>query len=77
VIGVLLAFFLAIEPLLSLVGFFGDARQGLPAVAIERIGHMPSPGNVAVALGTAIAVAIAWGVTTLGFGAWKTTTREI
>ena len=77
VIGVLLAFFLAIEPLLSLVGFLGDARQGLPAVAIDRIGHTPIPGNVEVALGTAIAVAIAWGITTLGVGAWKTTTREI
>jgi len=78
VIGVLLAFFLAIEPLLSLVGFLGAARQGLPAVAIGRIGHMPIlPGNVAVALGTAIAVAIAWGIATLAFGAWKTTTREI
>jgi len=78
VIGVLLAFFLAIEPLLSLVGFLGAARQGLPAVAIGRIGHMPIlPGHVAVALGTAIAVAITWGIATIGFGAWKTTTREI
>jgi ABC-2 family transporter protein len=77
VIGVLLAFFLAIDPLLSLLGFLGAARQGLPAVAIDRIGHIPIPGNVAVALGTAIAVAIAWGITTLGVGAWKTTTREI
>jgi hypothetical protein len=77
VIGVLLAFFLAIDPLLSLIGFLGDVRQGLPVIAIDRIGQIPPPGDVTIALGTAIAVAIAWSVATLGLGAWKTATREI
>lgn len=77
VIGGLLAFFLAIQPVLSLIGFLGDLRQGLPLVAIDRIGHFPGPNDVPIALGTAIAVTIAWTVATLALGAWKTATREI
>jgi hypothetical protein len=46
-------------------------------VAIARIGHMPVDGGVQLALGTAIAVAIAWAAVSIGLGAWKTTTREI
>jgi hypothetical protein len=76
-IGGLLAFFLAIQPLLSLMGFLGTVRQGLPLVAIDRIGHMPGPNDVSIALGTAIAVPIAWCILTLALGAWKTATREI
>jgi hypothetical protein len=38
---------------------------------------MPPAGGVQVALGTAIAVVVAWSVATLGLGAWKTRTREI
>jgi hypothetical protein len=77
VIGILLAFFLAIQPLLAAIGFLGALRQGIPALMIDRIGHMPGQSGVQLALGTAIAVAIGWGVVTLGLGAWKTTTREI
>jgi hypothetical protein len=77
VIGILLAFFLAIQPLLAAIGFLGALRQGIPALMIDRIGHMPGQSGVQPALGTAIAVAIGWGVVTLGLGAWKTTTREI
>jgi hypothetical protein len=77
VIGALLAFFLAIAPLLSVIGLLGDARLGLPVIAIDRIGHIAPPGDLTMALGTAIAVAIAWVVVTLGLGAWKTASREI
>lgn len=77
VIGVLLAFFLAVEPLLSFVGFLGDARQGLPSVALANLAHVVPPGEVDMALGTAVAVIVAWGMAALGVGAWKTATREI
>ena len=77
VIGMLLAFFLAIEPLLAQIGMLGNARQALPGVALDRIGHIPASGSTQAALGTAIAVVIAWAVATLGLGAWKTRTREI
>jgi len=76
-IGILLAFFLAIQPLLAAIGFLGDLRQGIPSVAISRIGHMPVDGGVQLALGTAIAVAIGWAAVSIGLGAWKTKTREI
>jgi hypothetical protein len=76
-IGILLAFFLAIEPLLTAIGFLGGLRQGIPSVAINRIGHMPIDGGVRLALGTAIAVTIGWAVVAIGLGSWKTTTREI
>ena len=77
VIGVLLAFFLAVQALLLNVAFLGAARQGIPAVAIDRIADVHARGGVHVALGTAIIVVIAWGVGALGLGAWKTKTREI
>jgi ABC-2 family transporter len=76
VIGILLAFFLALEPLLAAVGLLGDTREALPSVALDRIGHVPT-GSLQVALGTAVAVVIAWVLATLGLGAWKTRTREI
>ena len=77
VIGVLLAFFLAVQALLLNVGFLGAARQGIPAVAIDRIADVHARGGVHVALATAIIAVIAWGVAALGLGAWKTKTREI
>jgi len=77
VIGVLLAFFLAVQALLLNLGFLGAARQGIPAVAIDRIADVQARGGVHVALATAIIVVIAWGVAALGLGAWKTKTREI
>ena len=77
VIGVLLAFFLVVQLLLINVGVLGAARQGIPAVAIDRIADVHARGGVHVALATAIIAVIAWGVAALGLGAWKTKTREI
>jgi hypothetical protein len=77
VIGVLLAFLLVIQLLLLDVAFLGAARQGIPAVAIDRIADVHARGGVHVALATAIIAVIAWGVAALGLGAWKTKTREI
>lgn len=77
VIGILLAFFLALDRLLAEIGLLGGARQALPGVSIERIGHMSVDGGVKVALGIAIAATVAWVVAALGVGAWKTQTREI
>jgi hypothetical protein len=77
VIGTLLAFFLAIQPLLAAIGLFGAAREGIPSVVIARIGDVAAPGNVQVALGVAIAAVLAWAAAALGLGAWKTRAREI
>jgi ABC-type transport system involved in multi-copper enzyme maturation permease subunit len=77
VIGIMLAFYLAVQNLVLAMGFLGGARKIVPDIAIHRIGDLePTPG-VHVGLGAAILVVIAWSAFTLGLGAWRTKTREI
>ncbi|HEY5197476.1 MAG TPA: hypothetical protein VIJ51_10670 [Solirubrobacteraceae bacterium] len=76
VIAIVLGFELAISPLLSSIGFLGDIRQALPANALDRIANQAHRG-VAVALGTAIVVLIAWAAAAFAAGAWRTRTHEI
>jgi hypothetical protein len=77
VIGILLAFFLGISPLLQAIAFLGNTRQLVPEVAIDRIGDLSTPPGLHVALGTAIAVVLGWIAVSLAAGAWRTKTREI
>ena len=76
-IGIMLAFYLAVQNLLLAMGFLGGARQIVPDVAIRRIGELEQASNVQIGLGAAILVVIAWSAVTLGLGAWRTRTREI
>ena len=77
VIGILLAFFLAVEPVLQQLSFLGNGRQAIPSVALHRIGDLPAVSDIHVALGGAIAVVIAWAAAAVAAGAWRTQTREI
>jgi len=77
VIGILLAFFLAIEPLIQQFAFLGSVRELFPAAALNRLGDLPAVAGVHAALGTAIAVTLAWAAVAMGAGAWRTRTREI
>jgi hypothetical protein len=77
VIGLLLAFYLGVSPLLIGMRFLDAARQAIPEVAITRLGDLPPDGDVHVALVTAILVVLAWVALALGLGAWRTKTREI
>jgi ABC-type transport system involved in multi-copper enzyme maturation permease subunit len=78
VIGILIAAHVVFEPQLQQAGFLGDARQAIPASAINRIGDQASQGlDYKLALGTAIAVVAAWIAAALAAGAWRTKTREI
>jgi ABC-2 type transport system permease protein len=77
VIGILLAFFLAVQPVLQQLSFLGDGRQLIPSIALNRIGDLPAVSNVDVALVSAIAVVIAWATAAVAAGAWRTRTREI
>jgi hypothetical protein len=77
VIGILLAFYLAIQPLLIGMGFLGNVRQVMPAAALNRIGDLPQQGDLQVALAIAILAVIVWAASSLGLGAWRTSTREI
>ncbi len=76
VIAMLLGFELAISPLLSSIGFLGAIRQALPANALDRIANAPHL-SIPMALGTAIAVLVAWAGGAFALGAWRTQTREI
>lgn len=76
VITAMLAFNVAIAPLLSGVAWLGDARQAIPTNALFRIGEGPSQG-VQMGLLTAIIVVLAWAAAAFAAGAWRTQTREI
>ena len=76
VIAMLLAFELAISPLLSSIGFLGVARQLIPSNALDRIANAPHL-SVPMALGTAIIVLLAWAGAAFAAGAWRTRTQEI
>jgi ABC-type transport system involved in multi-copper enzyme maturation permease subunit len=77
VIGIMLAFYLAVQNLVLAMSLLGGARQIVPDVAIRRIGELEPLSDVQVGLGAAILVVIAWSALTLGLGAWRTRTREI
>jgi ABC-type transport system involved in multi-copper enzyme maturation permease subunit len=78
VIGILIAAHVVFEPQLQSAGFLGAARQALPVSAINRIGDSGTAGlDYKIALGTAIAVVLAWIAAALVAGAWRTKTREI
>jgi hypothetical protein len=76
VIAMLLAFELAISPLLTTIGFLGGVRQIIPANALDRIANGPHL-DVPMALATAIVVLLAWVGAAFAAGAWRTTTHEI
>jgi ABC-type transport system involved in multi-copper enzyme maturation permease subunit len=77
VIGIMLAFYLAVQNAVLAMGFLGGARQIVPDAAIHRIGDMERMPGVHVGLGAAVLVVIGWSAITLGLGAWRTKTREI
>jgi ABC-type transport system involved in multi-copper enzyme maturation permease subunit len=75
VIAIVLAFNLAIAQMLVGISFLGDARQGIPTVALARIAHTST--DVPTTLPIAIAVVGAWIAAAFAAGAWRTKTREI
>jgi hypothetical protein len=75
VIAIMLAFSLAMAPVLEGISFLGDVRKAIPNVALDRIAHMS--GSIEVSLATAIAVLLAWVAAAFAAGAWRTKTREI
>jgi ABC-type transport system involved in multi-copper enzyme maturation permease subunit len=78
VIGILISAHVVFEPQLQNAGFLGNARQAIPMSAINRIGDSgPSALDYRLALGTAVAVVLAWIAAALVAGAWRTKTREI
>jgi hypothetical protein len=76
IIGMLLGFFLAIQPLLESMSFLGSARNVAPSAALDAIGDIPRYG-MHVGAGMGAAVLAAWIAAAVGAGAWRTKTREI
>jgi hypothetical protein len=76
VISAMLAFNLALAPLLAGIDWLGDARQAIPTNALYRIGEGPDQG-VEMGLMTAIVVVLAWATAAWAVGAWRTRAREI
>jgi ABC-type transport system involved in multi-copper enzyme maturation permease subunit len=78
VIGVLIAWFLVAEQLLSQATALGAARIGILSVALTRL--VPIPGQmiagVHVAVATAFAVLAAWAGVALFAGGLRTATRD-
>lgn len=81
-IGVLLAFRLAVAPILSHFSFLGTSREGLPGPALERLAPAQLANDVRqsadlhMALGTSVLVLVLWTAISLGIGAWRTQTRD-
>jgi hypothetical protein len=74
----LLAFELAISPLLRAVGFLGSSRDALPLDAFGRIvpGGLGMKHPVAMSLTASVSVIALWFVVPLVLGAWRTITRD-
>lgn len=77
VIATMLAFLLALQPLLIQIGFLGAARDFIPAIDAGRIAAIDLPRGIHVGLAAAVAALLAWAAAPLALGAWKTATREI
>lgn len=81
-IGVLLAFRLAVMPILTQFSFLGASREALPGPAVERLAPARLANDVRhsadlhMALGTAVLVTVLWTVASLAVGAWRTQTRD-
>ncbi len=76
VIATLLAFELAISPILGALSFLGGARQVLPGQALDRIAQV-SQHAVPIALPIALLVVAGWMAAAFTAGAWRTKTNEI
>jgi hypothetical protein len=82
VIGVLLAFQLAVTPILSSIPALGPGRELLPEVALTRLaphavrGFVGNGNVVPTSLGTAELVLAVWALGLLALGEWRTATRS-
>ena len=79
-IGILLAFRLALTPLLLSITFLGTSREAIPGAAFDRLSPraiLDSGGpHVGMSLVVAIAVLVLWTGIALAVGGWRTATRD-
>ena len=77
-IGVLLAWALAIGPILASLGPLGVFREAVSAAASDRLRPVVAGSThlTPMSLGAAIVVLVLWAVTFLAAGAWRTATQD-
>jgi hypothetical protein len=79
-IGILLAFRLALTPLLLSIKFLGTSREAIPGAAFDRLtpqAIIDSGGpRVGMSLAAAILVLVLWTGIALAVGGWRTATRD-
>ena len=81
-IGILLAWTMAISPLLASISALGRVRDAVPAVALDSLlpaglGDSARQGPpIAVSAAAVAAVLIVWAVSALAAGAWRDTRRD-
>jgi len=81
-VGVLLAWRLALSPLLIAISFLGVAREVVPGAALGRLGPHAVAGflsqgpQLTMSAGAAVTVLVVWTAVALGVGAWRTVTRD-
>jgi ABC-type transport system involved in multi-copper enzyme maturation permease subunit len=79
-IGILLAFRLALTPLLLSIKFLGTSREAIPGAAFDRISPHAildsGRPQVGMSLAAAIAVIVLWTGIALAIGGWRTATRD-
>jgi len=81
-VGIVLAFRLAITPLLGAITALGVVRELVPGIAMQSLapdgyGNAITQGpNVVMSLGAIAAVLVVWTAIALALGAWRDTTRD-
>jgi hypothetical protein len=81
-IGIVLAFRLAITPIIASISALGIVREVLPGVAMESLapasfGDAVRQGPaIAMSVGATAAVLVLWTAVALAVGAWRDTTRD-
>jgi hypothetical protein len=81
-IGILLAWRLAVTPILLSIGALGAGRDALPGAAFERLAphaireYIRQGPVVSMSIGIALLTIILWTAAALGPGAWRTAKRD-
>ena len=80
-IGILLAFRLALTPLLISIKFLGTSREAIPGAAFDRLSPHAildsGRPQVGMSLAAAILVLVLWTGIALAIGGWRTATRDV
>lgn len=81
-IGIILAFRLAITPIVASISALGIVRELMPGVAIERLspaalGESARMGpRIGMSIGAVAAVLVAWTVVSIAVAGWRDATRD-